>query len=386
MKSFFCMIFLACLSLSTAAQGNYRIEGRMWRDSLRFASQRITQLYLSRLEEGKSVVVDSATVDKGHFVFSGQVPQHPEIYFITGFDNGSIQLFLEEGTCTILPFDGHFPVGARVKGTPNNEVLFAYQALLDSIGKINIAEQQQLMQTIPDSIRQNAEKFYPYQNANFFSNTFRLKTAAMRFVATYYDKLAALYLMRYELYHLFAPRVVERQLLRSLAPHLQTHPVYHEMLNLVRAAEMKVGSLSPDIEGMTLEGKKLKLSDLKGKYVLLDFWASWCGPCRREFPHMKTILTESEKHNNLQILSFSLDKNSQEWTECIAKNALTHANWLHISDFKAWNSPAVTLMGVKSLPRTVLINPKGQIVAFDLRGEEMVQKLLRIMRGEEKYE
>jgi thiol-disulfide isomerase/thioredoxin len=162
--------------------------------------------------------------------------------------------------------------------------------------------------------------------------------------------------------------------------------MYKELVNQIRASQLAVGSLAPDIQGKTPEGKEVWLSDLKGKYILLDFWASWCAPCRREFPFLKQAMAHSENYDNFIILSYSIDKKEKDWLGAIEKNGLTHKNWLHISDLKGWNSPAGKLFNVEAVPRTILLNPKGEVIAFDLRGEEMLEKVKRIMEGVEKYE
>ena len=127
------------------------------------------------------------------------------------------------------------------------------------------------------------------------------------------------------------------------------------------------------------EDSKLALSDFKGKYVFIDFWASWCAPCRREIPYLKEVLAYSEKSDNLVVLSYSIDSKEKDWLACIKNNNLIHKNWIHISTLKGWNTEAIKLFGVKGVPFTALIDPDGNVVEFKLRGEEMVKKLKNII-------
>ena len=144
---------------------------------------------------------------------------------------------------------------------------------------------------------------------------------------------------------------------------------------------MKVGSEAPDISGLTPEGQEVTLSDFRGKYVFIDFWASWCAPCRREIPHLKEALAYSDNSDRLIVLSYSIDSKRADWVNCIAKNQLIHKNWVHISTLKGWNSEGAQLFSVKGVPFTALIDPEGKVVQFELRGEEMVKKLKEIVDG-----
>src|SRR3712207_1178131 len=363
----------------------YTIQGMMTVDSLRNTPQIIKKVYLTHEVGGKTVVLDSAKVKNKKFTFTGTAPEWVEAYSITGFDNGVVQVFLEPGNIVIAPFDGRYPGGAKVHGTPSNDIYMEY---LDLNGQQISRSREAMNKAVkahPEASKSEKD-FLPYQTAVFYSNTLAYKTMAMKFVAKHYMSPVSLYIIRYNLQSLFTPKFVERTLLRPLAPSLQKHPMYKEISNTLKAANLKVGSEGPDFTARTVDGKELSLSSLRGKYVLLDFWASWCAPCRREFPFMKEALKLSEQHDNFVILSYSIDSKKADWTNCIKTNALTHPHWLHASTLSGWESDAAKLYKVEAVPRTVLLNPKGQVVAFDLRGEEMVNKIKNILEGEEVYE
>lgn len=363
-------------------EGQFVITGTMCIDSLRYTPQTVKKIYLSHEVNGQELVVDSAVVTNKRFTLKGTAPKQVTPYRISGFDNGTIQLFLEPGTITVLPFDARFPVGARVKGTPANEVLFAYQALNEANSQTAKERMDKTLADLPDEVRNNDKAFYPYQRATYYVNSLSYRTAAMRFVCQHLDSPVALYIIKYDLFRFFTPKVLEEQYLNAVPPTLRQHPMYRELTNLLRAASLEVGKPAPDIEGETPSGKIITLADLRGKYVLIDFWASWCAPCRREFPVIKQALQELEGSVPFAVLSYSIDSKKQEWTNCIARNNLSHANWLHASVLKGWSSPAAKLYNVEAVPRTVLISPKGNIVAFDLRGEQLLNMVKKIKSGE----
>lgn len=135
----------------------------------------------------------------------------------------------------------------------------------------------------------------------------------------------------------------------------------------------RVGELAPDFSIPQPDGKTLKLSDYEGQYVLLNFWASWCGPCLRDAPHMRTIQETYEEHN-FTLIGVSLDTKKDKWTSAIERHKL---NWPHGSDLGGWGSKVAALYGVTSIPHTVLISPEGEILGIGLRGGQLDKKLKR---------
>ena len=123
-------------------------------------------------------------------------------------------------------------------------------------------------------------------------------------------------------------------------------------------------------------GNPFKLSSLRGKYVLVDFWASWCGPCRAENPNLLKAYQEL-KDKNFEIVSISLDENKNAWLKAVEKDALP---WKQVSDLKGWKNEVAIKYGVTAVPQNLLINPEGVIVAKNLRGEGLTEKLTAVMK------
>ncbi len=135
-----------------------------------------------------------------------------------------------------------------------------------------------------------------------------------------------------------------------------------------------VGAESPDFAMNDLDGNEVKLSDFKGKVVLIDFWASWCGPCRKENPHV-VKLYEKYKEDGFEILGVSLDNSKAKWEQAIAKDQLT---WPQVSDLKGWKNEVAQMYSVKSIPHTVLLDNEGKILAHKLRGPALDNALKEI--------
>ncbi|MCD0488979.1 AhpC/TSA family protein [Pedobacter sp. MC2016-14] len=134
------------------------------------------------------------------------------------------------------------------------------------------------------------------------------------------------------------------------------------------------GKVAPVFSMADRDRKTLSLADFRGKYVLVDFWASWCGPCRKENPNV--VAAYKKYHDKgFEILGVSLDSNKEPWLKAIATDQLT---WHHVSDLKGWKNEAAALYGVSSVPASFLIGPDGKVIAKDLRGEDLHKKLQMI--------
>lgn len=378
MRKVILMALLAIATITTAQEKKFVIHGEMSSPQLCYSEKFVTEVKLDHVVDGQHVTIATAAVENNRFTFEGIAPDMPVIAYIKGFDNGSIQVFLEEGEIKVGPFDAAYPVAARISGTPSNDT---YQAFID-VNNRCIEESKERMKKvkaqIPVELRDDQKVELEYTTPTFYVNNLHFKVAIMDFVYENLDSPVILYIIKYSMSPAFETEMVQK-FLNAVPKSLHSHSMYKELINEIRAANLKEGAEAPDITGRTPEGKELALSDFKGKYVFIDFWASWCAPCRREFPHLKDVLAYSEKSDNLVVLSYSIDNKEKDWLACIEKNGLTHKNWVHISTLKGWNSEAIKLFNVKGVPYTALIDPDGNVVEFKLRGEEMVKKLKNII-------
>jgi len=175
----------------------------------------------------------------------------------------------------------------------------------------------------------------------------------------------------------------------AMTPDLDLGPLYNSLSEEIKstffgkrlrslvesATKTSIGSKAPDFEGMSPEGKIIRLSSLKGKHILIDFWASWCMPCRQENPAVVNAY-HTYKAKGFNILGVSLDQEKDKWIEAIVQDKLT---WPQVSDLLGWKSKIASMYGVQGIPQNFLLDREGIILAKSLRGQELEARLKEIL-------
>lgn len=314
-----------------------------------------------------------ATLDKkGNYSFKGKLPVK-DIYVLRVSDNQHLNLILREGS-TIQVFGDakniiafHNIVGSEESAQLNKYIvnMQVYNAKKDSATRY--------LQANPDQQQQVNESFTPlfYEYENFKKNflTSNANSPALLPLLSEVDPI-----QNFESYESLVLQIVKGfdgapSVNQIKAMYLKNKEAHDEM------KAFSAGNLAPDFAQPKSDGKLLKLSDLKGKVVLIDFWASWCGPCRRENPNVVRIY-QKYADKGFTVLSVSLDKDKNAWLEAVKRDNLLWPN--HVSDLKAWSNEAAQLYKVKGIPFTVLVDKEGKIIQTNLRGEELENTLKSI--------
>jgi len=169
------------------------------------------------------------------------------------------------------------------------------------------------------------------------------------------------------------------QLLNSLKMSAKDNSIGRELQQTVDVGKLTaIGQMAPEFTQNDTSGRPLSLKQFRGKYVLIDFWASWCGPCRAENPKIVKLF-QKFKDKEFTILGVSLDRegDKDKWLKAIHDDGLT---WNHVSDLKWWKNEVATLYGIRSVPSSLLIDPQGRIIAKNLRSAELENRLLKLLK------
>ena len=171
-----------------------------------------------------------------------------------------------------------------------------------------------------------------------------------------------------------------KELRGQLNEKLNNHPYTKELDEIIANKEFKVGVEAPEFSIKGMDGEDIELKNFAGKYILLDFWASWCGPCRNEMPNVVKLYKEC-KGKNFEIIGISLDQKPEPWKKAVKDLKMT---WPQACDFQVWYGPVARKYNLSAIPYTVLINPEGRIEALNLRGEELINTIKTLLKNDKK--
>jgi peroxiredoxin len=347
MKRFFLLLILSLASSLVFAQGNYTVKGKF--------NNYTGKVYFSI--GGKR---DSLITKTGDFVFKGKTVKpensfifipHKKMVSITPFwvDNGKTILELDSIPFKNSRFSG-IDVKAKIfKSGKTHQTIDSATSYKRKIESLNISIEQkgQLIKAMVDSL------------LNSYPSSIISLSVLMTNSQFYNEK---------ELQDIY------NTLDSALARHDYAMAIKTKYLTTI---DVEIGKKLPDFSQNDQFGKKVSLADFKGKYTLIDFWASWCIPCRNENPVVVEAY-QKYKTNGFEILVVSLDSSKEAWIKAIKDDGLT---WYHVSDLGGWNNIVSKTFKITSVPNNFLIDKDGVVIAKNLRGEELTKKLAEIFNS-----
>ena len=331
---------------------------------------------------GANQVIDSALVTAGSFDFKGNMLNPTNAILV--IDHKGIGFEKLDSTADVLHFyvdKGVFAINsadsaknAKVTGSKIND---DDKNLTAQLAPIKAQAQVLAAEGIKAGAEKNTPEFRSAMQAKYKKLQAGQKTIIKKFILTNPDS----YLSLLALYDVDGPSPDPFELdslYKTLSPALRNSET---ALNFMKALEplkhTAPGAMAPDFTQNDVNGVPVKLSSFRGKYVLVDFWASWCGPCRQENPNVVRVYNKY-KEKNFTILGVSLDRQGAraDWLAAIKNDGL---NWTQVSDLKYWSNAAAALFYVSSIPANFLIDPNGKIIAKNLRGDDLDDKLKEVL-------
>jgi len=327
-------------------------------------------VFLKKRILGEWIIVDSTNSKNGEFSLSGNVTSPEMLYLFFGNDKDLSKVFVENSK---ISFTANIDslANSTITGSKSHDAFFQYsnefkvfENKSSDLYKQYTNAKKEGNEDLMKEIETNYDKLYEEQ-IDFVKN----------YINTHKASFVTPYIISRELIHSLDVNELD-SVLNNLDKKLDS-PVYVIQLKerLTVLQKVSIGKQAPDFSLNDTLGNSISLSSFKGKYVLIDFWAAWCRPCRAENPN-NVKLYKKYKDKGFEILGVSFDDTRDAWVKAIKKDGLT---WTQISDLKGWKCEAGKLYGVMSIPHTVLLDKEGKIIAKDLRGEELNKKIAELL-------
>lgn len=320
---------------------------------------------LSQFTDSRPKVLDTLEVNsKGEFAYDLEV-NSPTFYELNLYGQRIVRLALLDEDVSVS-YNFNEPSSLVIEGSKDSKEMLKLEILMEeyqvSVNQLNEEYYEAMSKNDSEAIKKIQEKAIELERAQAEKVKEMITTMGDSFAS-----LAAVGLLNPKNDFPFLDELVTK--LNENYPGTVSIMQMKQQLDEMRA--LSVGQIAPEIELPSPDGKMIKLSDLRGKYVLIDFWAAWCKPCRQENPNVVRLYNQY-KDKGFEVFGVSLDRTKEDWVKAIEADGLT---WTHVSDLKYFNSIAAELYKIEAIPATYMIDPDGKIIGKDLRGPSLESKL-----------
>lgn len=356
------LVFALAAFSCQSAKDEYSIKGTV-------AGVETGKVYLQKLVDGQPQSVDTAELVGGKFTFKGKM-EMPDIRFLRLNEQDYFaQFFLDNASITVIANKDSLR-NTKITGSPTHDVFKIYISEMEKLNKEVMALQEKYQNAMSANNTDAADKAKIDYQAMIDNN----KVFTKNFVKEHSNSVVSPYITLFQLASQIDGAELD-SIASKFAPEISKSEYVIKINEIVQEQKKTaVGVVAPDFTMNDPEGKPIQLSSLKGKVVLVDFWASWCGPCRQENPNVVKLYQQYHS-KGFEILGVSLDKTKEDWLKAIKDDNLT---WIHVSDLQFWQNAAARLYGVNAIPQSFLLDKDGKIIGKGLRGEQLAKKMMEL--------
>lgn len=335
------------------------------------------KVFIQTMDEKNSPTsIDTAVVTNGKFEFKGEL-EDVDLAFIKFDMDRSLPFFLENGKINVV-YDKDSVFKSNVTGTHNNDLLTEYNRKSNEIGKKLAQFQKENLNKMREAKKANdtvtVNKIMKQHDS--FQN--KLNVFSESFISNHKDAMLSALLIENFIKQNFLETTKIKEYYSSLTDEVKNSKSGLRVKKLLDAVtSVEIGKKAPDFSAPSPDGKTISLKESLGKVTIIDFWASWCGPCRMENPNVVALYNELHE-KGLNIIGVSLDREGTKWKEAIEKDGLV---WNHVSNLKFWQDPIAEMYNVKAIPATFILDENGVIIAKDLRGAELKAKVEELLNN-----
>lgn len=369
MKNYLIIILISCV-LGAYGQGKdqnrFSIHGHFVHAAKKMA-------FLEHFYQGKKFLDSAVTDQSGNFSFVGRVAE-PQLFYLSFRENQGRVEFFVENTAYTLTGDLTKLDQTLIKGGTEQNLYHQYDLKVKLMSKFFLDMQKPLTYVLN---QKDTVSYLALITASTIKWRDSLSDVQADFISSHPSSAVSLHAMKY-LIGSVKPVASLDSLMRLIestpARRYASARATRQLINSRMA--VSIGALAPDFLQPDTSGNTVSLTSICGKYVLLDFWASWCAPCRAENPNVLKVYRKY-RDRNFTVLAVSLDENRASWVKALKEDNLP---WIQLSDLKASNA-AAKIYGVTSIPTNFLIGPDGKIIALNLRGEALENAVFKIFAG-----